>query len=60
MKLVELYARVRYAVRIEALSRREAARRYCIVRLGLPRFGGHPEAFAGGIPNAQKSSALFT
>ena len=37
MKLVELYARVRYAVRIEALSRREAARRYGIVRLGLPR-----------------------
>jgi len=31
MKLVELYARVRYAVRIEELSRREAARRFGIV-----------------------------
>jgi transposase len=30
MKLVELYARVRYAVRIEGLSRREAARRFGI------------------------------
>jgi len=30
MKLVELYARVRYAVRIEELSRREAARRFGI------------------------------
>jgi hypothetical protein len=30
MKLVELYARVRYAVRIEGISRREAARRFGI------------------------------
>ena len=30
MKGVELYAQVRYAVRIEGLSRREAARRYGI------------------------------
>ncbi len=30
MRLVELYARVRYAVRIEGLSRREAARRFGI------------------------------
>jgi transposase len=30
MKVVELYAQVRYAVRIEGLSRREAARRYGI------------------------------
>jgi hypothetical protein len=30
MKLVELYGRVRYAVRIEGLSRREAARRFGI------------------------------
>ena len=30
MKLVELYGRVRYAVRIEGISRREAARRFGI------------------------------
>ena len=30
MKLVELYARVRYAVRVEGISRREAARRFGI------------------------------
>ncbi len=30
MKLVELYGRVRYAVRIEGMSRREAARRFGI------------------------------
>ena len=30
MKGVELYARVRYAVRIEGISRREAARRFGI------------------------------
>ena len=30
MKSVELYAQVRYAVQIEGLSRREAARRYGI------------------------------
>src|SRR5271157_5554181 len=30
MRLVELYARVRYAVRIEGISRREAARRFGI------------------------------
>src|SRR5471032_1261487 len=30
MKVVELYAQVRYAVRIEGLSRREAARRFGI------------------------------
>src|ERR1700760_4518264 len=30
MKCVELYARVRYAVRIEGISRREAARRFGI------------------------------
>src|SRR5437867_11803999 len=30
MKVVELYGRVRYAVQIEGLSRREAARRYGI------------------------------
>ena len=30
MKLVDLYGRVRYAVRIEGISRREAARRFGI------------------------------
>jgi transcriptional regulator with XRE-family HTH domain len=30
MKVVELYARVRYAVQIEGISRREAARRFGI------------------------------
>jgi hypothetical protein len=30
MKLVELYGRVRYAVQIEGISRREAARRFGI------------------------------
>jgi hypothetical protein len=30
MKVVELYGRVRYAVQIEGLSRREAARQYGI------------------------------
>src|SRR5450759_1439518 len=30
MKVVELYGRVRYAVRIEGISRREAARRFGI------------------------------
>ena len=30
MKLVELYTRVRYAVRVEGISRREAARRFGI------------------------------
>ena len=30
MKVVELYGRVRYAVQIEGLSRREAARRFGI------------------------------
>jgi SRSO17 transposase len=28
--------------------------------LGLTRFGGHPEAFARGVPDAQASSAVFT
>ena len=54
MKCVELYARVRYAVRIEGISRREAG-----VVLALPRrtvakmlsfsvppgYGGAPKAF---------------
>jgi hypothetical protein len=35
MKVVELYGRVRYAVQIEGLSRREAARRHC--QLSGPR-----------------------
>ena len=30
MKLVELYGKVRYAVQIEGISRREAARRFGI------------------------------
>ena len=30
MKLLQLYGRVRYAVRIEGISRREAARRFGI------------------------------
>ncbi len=28
--------------------------------LGLTRFGGHPEAFARGVPDAQDPSAVFT
>ena len=36
MKVVELYGRVRYAVQIEGLSRREAAR----------QFGIHPRTVA--------------
>ena len=36
MKLVELYGRVRYAVQIEGISRREAARRFGV---GLPKSG---------------------
>jgi transposase len=32
MFTVELYAKVRHAVMIEGLSRREAAKRYCIHR----------------------------
>ena len=28
--------------------------------LGLTRFGGHPEAFARGVPDAQASSAVLT
>jgi hypothetical protein len=30
------------------------------VRLGLTRFGGHPEAFTRGAPDAQNSPAIFT
>ena len=37
MKVVELYGRVRYAVRIEGLSRREAARRFGIDTGRSPR-----------------------
>src|SRR5262245_50772101 len=37
MKGVELYARVRYAVQIEGLSRREAARRYGIDPRKVPK-----------------------
>jgi hypothetical protein len=29
------------------------------VRLGLTRFGGHPEAFARGAPYAENTPALF-
>ena len=32
MKVVELYGRVRYAVQIEGLSRREAARQLALTR----------------------------
>jgi hypothetical protein len=28
--------------------------------LGLTRFGGHPEAFTRGAPDAQNSPAIFT
>ena len=28
-------------------------------RVGLTRLRGHPEGFSKGVPNAQKSSALF-
>jgi len=30
-----------------------------MANVGLTRFGGHPEAFARGVPDAQVSSTLF-
>src|SRR5438477_11239567 len=42
MKVVELYGRVRYAVQIEGLSRREAARQFGIA----PRIGAKMLAFS--------------
>jgi hypothetical protein len=45
MKVVELYGRVRYAVQIEGLSRREAARQFGID----PRTVAKMLAFSGGF-----------
>jgi hypothetical protein len=58
MKGVELYGRVRYAVQIEGLSRREAARRFGIDPRTVAKMmvfsvpPGLPEEQAAGAPEA--------
>jgi hypothetical protein len=59
MKRVELYAKVRYAVRIEGLSERAAARRFGIVPPGYrrtrPPVRPKQDAFSGSNPMRLRS-----
>ncbi len=59
---VDLRSRIAEAVAAGETVRR-AAQRFGVsaaTAVGLTRFGGHPEALARGVPDAQDSPAVFT
>ena len=56
MKGVELYGRVRYAVQIEGLSHREAARRHCHVGERTMQSGCVRMSSGGRLPAGTTSS----
>ena len=58
MKGVELYGRVRYAVQIEGLSHREAARRFGVDPRGLPcRKWSESRVRIGPLLNGERHAA---